>query len=116
MTYDEMIGKAPVGATEKEPEAPKALFRTDKIQGSEGGFNYTLVGSFAQARLGYRDLGKGAYRVRVQVDGPEVTFDFPSAWACPNGQKRYSIVVSGEENLVAALSHAASILAAAAIS
>jgi hypothetical protein len=66
------------------------------------GTNFNLFAVTENARIGYRALGNGQFRVRVEPQAG-ASFTFPDQWSSPeNGNNRHSIVVSGE-NLKAAI-------------
>jgi hypothetical protein len=112
-TYEQQIGKAPVAPKVTVPVTP--AINVAPMKGTTNS-NFTLVGAFTSGRLGFRDLGNGQFRVRVEP-AFGVTLPLPNGsigWTQPaGGYPRYSIVVEGKGNLKAALAHAAQVLAEA---
>jgi len=83
------------------------MFNTESMKGSTS-TNFTLVAVTETARLGYRALGDGSYRVRVEPQGG-TKFSFPNGWTTPDsfvqGDRhcRYSIVVADSKKRDVAL-------------
>lgn len=113
LTYEQQIGAAP-----KPPafEAPTTTIDASPMKGTTG-TSFKLVAAFLSGRLGYRNLGSGQFRVRVEpTQGYNLSFpNGPTGWTQPGdgGQNRFSIVVQDQTNLRAALKDAAQRLAAA---
>lgn len=83
------------------------------MAGTEGTGKYVVVAQNNVGRVGFRDLN-GAFRIRFEPSEKtlgsysavkEIHENLGGEWTYPNGQKRFSIVVKGEEALSAALSH-----------
>jgi hypothetical protein len=95
-TYEQQIGKAPVAPKVTVPVTP--AINVAPMKGTTNS-NFTLVGAFTSGRLGFRDLGNGQFRVRVEP-AFGVTLPLPNGsigWTQPaGGYPRYSIVVEGK--------------------
>jgi hypothetical protein len=63
------------------------------IMHGTSGAAFTVVAEYPTGRLGYRSIGDGKYRVRVEPANG-LTFSFPGNWKAPtDGYNRYSTVV-----------------------
>jgi hypothetical protein len=76
------------------------------------GSKFTVLAQFVSGLIGFRALGGGAYRVRVEpAEG--ISLSFPLGWKTPGGgQNRFSIVTA---DLAGAVNTAVAILTAAAV-
>lgn len=87
---------------------PKTL--SDPMPGTSGA-PFTVISAQAVGRIGFRDLGNGTFRVRVEPTLPGDYLAFPSNWTRPEGsQPRYSAVVSGGTALASAIALASAVL------
>ncbi len=67
------------------------------MAGTEKTFEYVVVLATALGRIGYRPLGQGEARIRVEPFGPEATatlgqtFTADAGWKQPDEEKRFSL-------------------------